>query len=144
MISHTLLLLLLLLILTTPDTYYARSLCDSSRQSRGQQRQDQGKKKDFFFKVSLIPIYILPCSLGVVGILTPESVVGGGGVVEPYLPNLGFWADVGGLVLGQNPAVSPFVRLSRDIFESQECAEFVSCEMSRISKRHSPIQFIHT
>ncbi|XP_035712730.1 uncharacterized protein LOC110856105 isoform X2 [Folsomia candida] len=62
---------------------------------------------------------------------------------DSYLPDLGFWADVGSLMLSGS-SLSPMARLSRDVFESQECAEYVSCQVSRLSRMHSPLQFMHT
>ncbi|OXA46692.1 hypothetical protein Fcan01_18215 [Folsomia candida] len=62
----------------------------------------------------------------IVPILTPAAEIATAAVAsaDSYLPDLGFWADVGSLMLSGS-SLSPMARLSRDVFESQECAEFL-------------------
>jgi hypothetical protein len=61
---------------------------------------------------------------------------------DSYLPDLNLIADFGQLVTRDFPA-SPLVGLSRDLMESEQCAEYVSCETSRFSLRHGPLNWLH-
>lgn len=87
-------------------------------------------------------------SFAVVPILTPgvvegiSTVAGAASAADAYLPDLGFWADLGNLMLSGS-SLSPMVRLSRDVLESQQCAEYVSCQLSHFSRNYSPLQFLH-
>ncbi|CAL8092649.1 unnamed protein product [Orchesella dallaii] len=69
----------------------------------------------------------------------PEDVV----TSKSYLPDLGFLADLAFLFMPDFPA-SGLVRLSRDLFESEQCAQYVSCEMTKVSHRHSSLNWIQT
>lgn len=61
-----------------------------------------------------------------------------------YLPDFGFLTDLAFLVfLPRDLPASGLVRLSRDIFESEECVQYVSCEMTKVAQRHSSLRWVN-
>lgn len=60
-----------------------------------------------------------------------------------YLPDLGFLTDFAFLLLPRDLPASGMVRLSRDLFESEQCVQYVSCEMTKVARRHSSLEWIH-
>lgn len=61
-----------------------------------------------------------------------------------YLPDLGFLTDLAFLFfLPRDVPASGLVRLSRDLFESEQCVQYVSCEMTKVAQRHRSLEWVN-